>query len=78
MRMHAVPSAPDPDRDYRGSDHTTGYNPDAVQEYSDSLTSILEVFDANVYYCLIGNRGPCTQGRPISVTSDDITFFRDR
>ena len=42
------------------------------------LSGILEVLDVNVYIALIGNYGPCTQGRPISVTSDDLTFFRDR
>ena len=38
------------------------------------LSGILEVLDVNVYIALIGIRGPCTQGRPISVTSEDINF----
>ena len=42
------------------------------------LSSIFEVFDVNVCIALLGIYGPCTQGQPISVTSDDITFFRDR
>ena len=42
------------------------------------LSSIFEVFDVNVYIALLGIYGPCTQGQPIWVTSDDITFFRDR
>ena len=42
------------------------------------LSSIFEVFDVNAYIALLGIYGPCTQGQPISVTSDDITFERDR
>ena len=42
------------------------------------LTSTFEVFDVNVYIALYGVYGPCTQGQPISVTYDDVTFFRDR
>ena len=42
------------------------------------ISRILRVFDVNVYIALLGIYGPYTQGRPRSMTSDDITFFRDR
>ena len=42
------------------------------------LSGILEVFDVNVWYCPIRHLWPLYPSIPISVTSDDITFFRDR
>ena len=53
---------------------SAGRSEDAI-----STASRFGEINASVYIAL-RNRiyGPCTQGRPISVTPDDITFFRDR